>query len=160
MSDDVDFEQGYEAAVQLAQKTAEQRQNLNEAETRLRLIDTLLFDCLGWSREDTAVENHHDGRYADYVMEESRPTLVLEAKRAGESFDLPEGMPRIAKLETLFAAAGDLKGAVDQSLGYALERGMPFAAVSNGRQIVAFLASRQAVEAVGHRSGLYRLRTA
>jgi hypothetical protein len=44
MADSVDFEQGYEAAVRLARKTEEQRTTLNEAETRLRLIDTLLFN--------------------------------------------------------------------------------------------------------------------
>lgn len=143
MADSVDFEQGYEAAVRLAQATDEQRATLNEAETRLRLIDTLLFDCLGWTRDDTSVEAHHNGHYADYVLDDLRPTLVVEAKRAGESFDLPAGMPRVAKLETLFAAAKTLKPAVEQALGYALERGMPFAAVSNGRQIVTFLASRQ-----------------
>ena len=50
MMSDVDFERGYEAAVSLARKTDEQRATLNEAETRLRLIDALLFDVLGWSR--------------------------------------------------------------------------------------------------------------
>jgi hypothetical protein len=143
VSGTVNFEDGYEAAVRLAETVEQQLATINEAETRLRLIDTLLFDCLGWSRDDASVEDHHDGRYADYVLDESRPLLLVEAKRSGESFDLPADMPRVAKLTTLFAAASGLKPAVEQALGYALERGMAFAAVSNGRQIVAFLASRQ-----------------
>ena len=93
--------------------------------------------------EATSVENHDDGRYADYVLEELQPTLLVEAKRSGETFDLPDGMPRVGKLRSFFAAAQDLEPAVNQALGYALERGMPFAAVTNGRQIVAFVASRQ-----------------
>jgi hypothetical protein len=141
--DGVNFERAFEAVRQLAQAIEEQRADLNEAETRLRLIDRLLFDCLGWSAHSTAVEHHHEGQYADYVLEEGLPVLVVEAKRTGTTFELPDGMPRVAKLETLFAATATFRPVVKQALEYALERGVPFAAVSNGRQLVAFLASRQ-----------------
>lgn len=40
----------------------------NEATTRLHLIDRLLFECLGWDREDCVAEEHYEGQYTDYSL--------------------------------------------------------------------------------------------
>ncbi len=37
----------------------------NEADTRFKVIDRLLFECLGWSKDDVMMEEHHNGEYTD-----------------------------------------------------------------------------------------------
>ena len=47
------------------------------------------------------------------------------------------------RLKTVREAAPEIDAAVRQVLAYCQSRGVPFAAVSNGHQLIAFLASRQ-----------------
>lgn len=115
----------------------------NEAATRLQLIDQLLFDCLGWNRQDADVEDHENGEYADYVLDRRGRLLIVEAKKEGAAFTLPDGLPRVARLNALYALGGAVEYALTQVEHYAQTRGTPYAAISNGHQLVAFVASRQ-----------------
>lgn len=115
----------------------------NEATTRFQLIDRLLVECLGWPREAVAAEVHYRNEYADYALGTGSTQLLLEAKREGAYFTLPAGWPsKVCALKTLFLESSEIEAAVDQVLGYALSRGVPVASVCNGRQLIAFLASR------------------
>lgn len=114
----------------------------NEAETRFHLIDVLLLEVLGWEREDLVVEWHEDGEYADYHAGRP-PQLLIEAKRQSHHFTLPAGWNQdTCSLQTLFAGNAELESAVRQALGYSNARGIPLAAVFNGTQVVAFVATR------------------
>jgi predicted type IV restriction endonuclease len=74
----------------------------NEAATRLHLIDALVFDCLGWDKEDCAVEDSLEGTYADYVLGRPERLAVIEAKREGVYFELPSGFARrVCKLSVI-----------------------------------------------------------
>jgi GTPase SAR1 family protein len=114
----------------------------NEAETRLQVIDRLLFDCLGWSLESAAVEHHQTGEYADYLLDRKSRLLVVEAKREGRDFHLQEDLSRITELKALIDLGGEVAAALEQALRYGQERGCPYGAVSNGHQLIAFRASR------------------
>jgi hypothetical protein len=114
----------------------------NEAATRFDLIDRLLLDVLGWPREQVRPEERSRSGYADYVLGRPRRQLVVEAKREGRSFRLPPETPQRAALSTLFALDSDLSSVVEQAKRYADDFGLPYAAVMNGRQLVAFLAVR------------------
>ena len=114
----------------------------NEAATRLHLIDDLLINVLGWPREQVKPEEHSPAGFADYVLGRPQRQLVVEAKREGHSFHLPEETPTIGSLETLFRLDSDLREVVQQARRYAFEFGLEYAVVSNGRQLVAFLATR------------------
>jgi len=114
----------------------------NEAATRFDLIDGLLLDVLGWPRDQVRPEEQSARGRADYVLGRPDRQLVLEAKREGHSFSLPPETPTIAALHTLFKLAPDLREVVEQARRYASDFGLPYAAVSNGRQLVAFLANR------------------
>ncbi|MGC4052073.1 MAG: hypothetical protein QM757_22270 [Paludibaculum sp.] len=115
----------------------------NEATTRLQLIDTLFFDCLGWTKDDVILEESQGGDYADYSFVFPRRLLIVEAKKEGLYFELPVGLDRIEySLSTLIRTTASLKAAVEQVTGYCQKRGVPYAAVTNGRQLVAFIASR------------------
>jgi hypothetical protein len=144
------FDTGFERMQTLAPEMVAARDR-NEATTRLQLIDRLLFDCLGWQREDAALEDHEGGEYADYVLPEHRRRLVVEAKKEGTTFDVPDGLARLTKLEALFNLGGDIGKALEQAQRYAQARGTPYAAICNGHQLIAFIASRQ--DGIGPRSG-------
>ena len=115
----------------------------NEATTRLQLIDALLFDCLGWSKEDCKAEEREGGLISDYVLSIVSRILIVEAKREGHYFTLPAGVTaRQQSLRSLCRDHGSLGDAIAQVTSYCQQRGVPFAAVSNGHQLVAFVASR------------------
>ncbi|MEV4130685.1 hypothetical protein AB0J72_00795 [Dactylosporangium sp. NPDC049742] len=117
---------------------------LNEATTRIRLIDRLLTDCLDWRPGDITAEDRFDGRIADYVIGSPNPQMVVEAKREGVHFNIPAGLVgrRSIDLPTLREDA-TTDSAIRQVLGYCHERGVPIAVLCNGHQIIAFYASRQ-----------------
>lgn len=137
------YDDCFEAIQALAGWYKEHQRDRNEATTRVDLIDRLLFDCLGWSREDAEEEAPHGETFADYVLSAPRRILILEAKREGLSFEIPAEKDRIVySIPGLCAGNAELKKALDQVGGYCRERGIEFGAVSNGIQFVVFIATR------------------
>jgi hypothetical protein len=136
------YDTAFERMSELAAVMEESSLGRNEATTRLQLVDRLLFDCLGWSKDAAELEDHVEGEYADYVLDSSARRLVVEAKREGAWFKLPQGLPRISKLEALYGLAGTVSRALEQVELYAQRRGTPYAAICNGHQLVAFVGSR------------------
>lgn len=118
----------------------------NEANTRFQLIDRLFIQCLGWSHVDVDLEEAQGREYADYVFKvgpERQSVLIVEAKREGQYFEVPAGKTGLHySLASLQRDSEELNNAIRQALGYCQSRGVPFAAVANGHQVVAFLASR------------------
>ncbi|MRR51780.1 MAG: hypothetical protein EG825_12865 [Rhodocyclaceae bacterium] len=115
---------------------------LNEADTRFRMIDTLFFDCLGWPKDSVNMEERFDGTYADYTFLRGARVAVLEAKREGQFFELPsDTRTGTLSLRAIMTGSG-VETAVRQAMGYCQERGVPIGIVSNGRQLVAFVAAR------------------
>ena len=116
----------------------------NEAQTRFDLIDTVLFECLDWSKDETKVERSSDGKYTDYELGRKR-LAVVEAKKEGLSFKIPSGAIKNnkIKLSTLFSLEkSNIKEAVIQAKDYCSERGIQYGIVTNGHQYICFLASR------------------
>jgi hypothetical protein len=117
--------------------------NRNEATTRLHLIDRILFDCLGWDRTDVISEDSHERQYADYTLNAPRRLLIVEAKKEGTYFELPIGLTGLEySIPTLLRTTSALKSALEQVASYCQSRGVPYAAVTNGHQIVVFVATR------------------
>jgi hypothetical protein len=121
----------------------EQKASRNEATTRLRLINVLLTDCLGWSLDDIIAEEAFNGKYTDYSLGSPR-RLIVEAKREGVFLELPsQPMTRIeVPLQRLIRDNSDTEEAITQVATYCQQRGVPFAAVTNGHQLIAFIANR------------------
>jgi GTPase SAR1 family protein len=143
--DELNFEEGAQALDDLKQWAADHEQELgrNEAQTRIDLIDRLFLECLGWPREQVRVERHRARTFTDYEFGVPYSRLVVEAKRESVYFELPAGWSqRTCTLSTLLATNDDVADAIRQALGYAQSRGIPVAAVTNGWQLIAFLASR------------------
>ncbi|MFH8662612.1 hypothetical protein [Streptomyces afghaniensis] len=117
----------------------------NEATTRLHLIDKLLIDVLRWSRASIKAEEQAGTGWIDYALGSPATQLIIEAKREGIHFDLPAGVSTgIHKIENLII--GDkgkaLKEALTQVAQYAARNGVAPAGVTNGHQLVLFIAVR------------------
>lgn len=139
-----DYESGQRALLALiADPAAQHDLARNEASTRFHIIDHIVRDVLTWPDSLIKVEEHGPSGYTDYELGDP-PLLVIEAKREKRAFEMPSGWSKpTCKLATVMDISGDMADAVRQALDYALMRGMPYAAVCNGWQIIAFLASRQ-----------------
>lgn len=117
----------------------------NESTTRLQIIDTLLFECLGWSKKDCITEDHYEGEYTDYEMLlDKRKVVILEAKKEGRYFEIPETTKnREYAIQTLLAKEDtNLSKALKQVASYCYERGVQIAVICNGHQLCVFLAVR------------------
>lgn len=115
----------------------------NEAQTRFDLIDRLITECLGWTRDEVFVESSLGGQFTDYELGRPARQVVLEAKREGISFELPAGFNRpTATIPQLSRDHPLVGGAIEQALTYSQRRGIAIAGVANGHQLIAFIGSR------------------
>ena len=116
----------------------------NEAETRLKVIDEVIFQVLGWQKQDVSVEERisEDGniRFADYIIRTASTAILIEAKRATETFSLPHGRVRMRLSGVL--SEGAVGQAIRQARDYCRSKSIPFAAVTNGAAWVVFPATR------------------
>jgi hypothetical protein len=69
MRSNVSLSEGQKNLSLLIRGIDEQTVDFNEANTRLRIIDRILTECLGWPKEpgQFRVEEHVDGEYLDYI---------------------------------------------------------------------------------------------
>ncbi|MDT3443921.1 hypothetical protein [Pseudofrankia sp. BMG5.37] len=139
-----DFERG-RAAIEALAEAVSSEIDLNESTTRLRIIDRLILDCLGWQPEDVNCEEHQQGDYLDYVLGSPQRQVVVEAKRSDLHFQIPAGVQqdRVISLKTFYDYSRQNREALNQVLNYSQRGGIPIAVLSNGHQLVAFLGSRQ-----------------
>lgn len=140
------IDRGREALAAIRDELAQQVLDLNEADTRHRFIDRLLHDVLEWPPSLIECEPHVTNvGFMDYVLTSGARVAVVEAKRSGYHFALPEGL-RCGEpilLSTLIRHSTDNERAIEQVLNYAMNAGIPAAALCNGTQLVYFLGSRQ-----------------
>ncbi|WP_406849976.1 hypothetical protein [Chromobacterium phragmitis] len=115
----------------------------SEAETRFHFIDSLLIDCLSWDRDKIKIEGYESGSRTDYELGEPK-VLIVEAKRDNIVFNLPVrmGSKFIAPLESICGLCRFAREAIEQVQQYCAVRGVKYAVVCNGCQLIAFVAVR------------------
>jgi len=118
--------------------------NQNESLTRLRFIDTILFDILQWDKNSVETEKYcRANGFADYVFYvANRPILVLEAKKTDINFVLPDKTFKDRPYQFGFLAKECKKAseALEQACGYAATLGSIYIAITNGHQWLFMLA--------------------
>ncbi len=68
----------------------------SEADTRLKLVDHIVFDVLGWSKTAAKVEERAGSGFTDYSLRKNSCTrLIVEAKKDSLSFTLGNFIPVI-----------------------------------------------------------------
>lgn len=128
---------GYYGVLQLA--------DANEAETRKKVIDTILEKVLGWNPNDdisyeTRVSENGATEFADYLIKTASTAIVVEAKRVGQAFALPNNK-KTGHLGG-FLSEGTIGEAIAQVRDYSRKLSIPFAVVTNGSSWVVFPAVR------------------
>ncbi|MGQ1479529.1 hypothetical protein ACT4XN_14205 [Acinetobacter baumannii] len=65
--------------------------DINEAKTRQIYIDSIFYDIFQWPKSNLPVEDHTNSGFIDYkfINSSGRSVLILEAKRTGNYFELP-----------------------------------------------------------------------
>lgn len=121
-----------------------QLEDANEAETRFKVIDGVLEKVLGWQKDDIAVEpactEGPRTDFADYIIQTATTSFVVEAKRAGATFTIPNNL-KSGKLGG-FLSAGAIGEAISQVRAYCITKSAQFAVVTNGTTWVVFPAVR------------------
>lgn len=138
------YELGFSAVSALGKEfSASDPKSMNEADTRFRFINDIITKCLGWAPEDVKCERHHEGEYSDYELSKIRRLVVIEAKKAGNYFELPLGVKKIhCPLRTITRDNPGMGEAIAQVAQYCQTRGIGIGVVCNGWQLVAFIAGR------------------
>ena len=117
----------------------------NEAATRLKLIDTILFDLLGWRKDDVDVEDRvaEDGttEFIDYAIATGQHSILIEAKKVSAKFDgVPKGRKAFLRGTWLQSPVGN---PIRQARDYARKKGVGFCIATNGLTWVAFPVNRR-----------------
>ncbi|MDO8653298.1 MAG: hypothetical protein Q7R66_14025 [Undibacterium sp.] len=115
----------------------------NEAETRFHFIDVFLTECLGWERNSIPVERYQRGERSDYELG-TPPCIILEAKRDAIYFEIPVRKQNtyLISIQQLIAISKEAAEAIEQVQGYCAKRGVRYAAISNGVQLILFVGTR------------------
>jgi len=133
-------DEAYENFIKIYKEYNKDGVDFNEADTRAKIIDFILRDCLGWSENFIKRENSNAAGYTDYeLLINDSPVLILEAKKSGEYFEIPKDKTnRAYKINGAISTTKKLMGAINQVQHYCTETGSKYAAVSNGHQFVIF----------------------
>lgn len=57
---------------------------ISEEDAKVKIINRIFHECLGWSFTAFSCENNHDNGFSDYILKVAgEGALVVEAKRIG-----------------------------------------------------------------------------
>lgn len=145
MAAELQVDQGHAALDELIRRCEQVRlADANEAETRLKVIDDVIKNVLGWRLDDISVEERcvEDSAvtFADYILRTASTALLVEAKRVGAGFALP-ARRALHKLGGVLSE-GSVGDAIRQVRDYARQKSIPFAVVTNGSAWIVFPAVR------------------
>ncbi len=106
---------------------------VTEEDAKIKIINRVLIDVLGWSTKQISAERQHATGYSDYIVGgPSEPTFVVEAKRQGIlDVDLAR-RDRLRHLALTNTALNDCRDGVSQAHGYASDEGLPFSVLTDG----------------------------
>jgi hypothetical protein len=116
-----------------------------EADTRATVITRMLREVLDWQEKDVNREVHSESGYLDYELSIHKKILVVEAKKAGETFLLPIDVNRGSGFTVggVISSNKSVRGHIDQVSRYCATTGIEYAVVTNGTQWIVFRATRQ-----------------
>lgn len=117
----------------------------NEAATRQRLIDEVVYDVLGWTKDDVTFEvrvaEDDAVGYIDYLCVTAQASILIEAKRVNITFDsLPDSRRALLKGSWVRGGAGK---AIRQARDYGRSKGVGFCVVTNGDAWIVFPINRR-----------------
>jgi hypothetical protein len=115
-----------------------------EADVRLKVIDRMFTEVLGWPYGDILAEAATPSGFADYTFRhEGRSRLIVEAKRDGRSLGCEmRTAERGYKLNGPTFKNPTAKEGINQAIRYCGEKNAELACVTNGREWIVFRGNR------------------
>ncbi len=118
--------------------------DLNEAETRHKIIDFVIHDFLSWPRNRVNVEEYINPGFADYILKKTNDEdlLFIEAKKEGVYFELP--IPHNSKETSCYIpikkliSDKNIKETMAQVRQYCFDTGCEYACITNGHEWILF----------------------
>ena len=142
----IEIDTGYNKLTQLIETFGELKLSLaNEAETRKKVIDDILERILGWDpirdiNYETRVSEDGKTTFADYLISTATTGILIEAKKAGKTFELPTG--KASAILGGVLSEGEVGKAIRQVRDYARKSSVPYAVATNGSTWIVFPAIR------------------
>jgi len=136
----------HENAIKLIESLNLNEEKLNEATTRSRIIDTVLYDILSIPKNAITAEEHiNKVGYTDYTLSDqnNKTILIIEAKKEDLAFTLPTNINRtnknsaLIKIKTLLTD-NNIKDTITQVRQYCLMKGVEHGAITNGNVWIFF----------------------
>lgn len=117
---------------------------VTEADARLKVIDRIFLEVLGWPRREVLAENAVSGGFVDYSFSVSgRARLIVEAKRESVTFGLgARPAERGFRLNGPVFAGSPARGGIDQAVAYCGSKNAELACVTNGDEWIVFRGNR------------------
>ncbi len=116
----------------------------SEADTRIKVIDRIFIEVLGWPYAEIKTEQRAGKGYLDYRFSiGGYARLIVEAKRDGKDFGLKtrnDGTPY--RLNGPVFNDDVVKEGITQAIGYCGIKNAELACVTNGREWIIFRGSR------------------
>ncbi len=115
-----------------------------ESDTRLKIIDRILVEVLGWPIAELMTEAGTESGFADYVCRvQDRSRLIVEAKRDGRTLGV-QGKAAGATFKLSGPAFNEAaaKEGIKQSISYCGSMNAELACVTNGREWIIFRGNR------------------
>lgn len=122
------------------------KDHFSEADTRVKFIDPLLKDVLGWNehlhiRREENFHKDKERRCIDYIVSLQEPILVVEAKKNLKKFEIPTTLESIDySLSGVMQNWKNAWSAICQVQNYCVNTGARYALITNGHQYIAFKA--------------------
>lgn len=135
----------YEAFKRIEMESGEYLHTVQtEADTRLKIIDRILLEVLGWPHKDIYTEAFTGLGFADYGLQvDGRTRLIVEAKRDGRSLGCEGRHARRGyKINGGTFRDEAVKEGIGQAIRYCGEKSAELACVTNGREWVIFRGNR------------------
>jgi hypothetical protein len=108
------------------------QEDMNESDTRSKLIDTVLFKILGWNESDVEREGKLESGYFDYKVSISGFHFIIEAKRNFKEFVIPKNHKSL-KIKTFLKENNSV---IEQIRNYAGDFGVNYGVITNGKQYI------------------------
>ena len=115
-----------------------------ESDTRIKIIDTMLIEVLGWQKADILTEEQAGKGYLDYKLSiDNLAKVIVEAKRDTRVFELANrDCGGAYKLSGPVFKNENVQEGIAQAVHYSAYKGTELACVTNGREWVVFRSNR------------------
>jgi len=107
-------------------------QDINESDTRSKVLDYIIKEILGWQEGDITREGFVKDGYFDYELKTATFNFIIEAKKNFVQFELPHKGNEV-KIRTIYKSN---ESVINQIRSYLFERSLQYGVITNGHQFI------------------------